>query len=118
MDGKYSKIERLKKTIDKVAYGSLVLDICIAIITSLSIMNIRNTEFILMPINYMLTIVVILSIGLFITLMVLKHEESILDKLLMRKYYYQYKNNFDKLRKYTYRYKNRMKTLLEKIKSK
>jgi len=89
MDGKFEKMERLKKTIDKVAYASLVLDICIAIVTSLSIFNVGNPQNILVPINYMLTIIVVLSIGLFITLFVLKHEEDIMSNLLNMKYRYK-----------------------------
>lgn len=98
----FSKIERIRKTIDAVAYGSLILDICIAIITSLSIMNIKNTELILAPINYMLTVVVALSIVLFITLFALKHEEDILNNLLNRKY----------------RYRPKLHSLLDRIKNK
>ena len=86
---KYARIERLKKLIDRIAYFSLILDICIAVITSLSIFHIGNSEIILVPVNYLLTIVVILSIGLFITLFMLKHEEGILDKLLNRNYRYK-----------------------------
>jgi len=89
MDGKFEKMERLKKTIDKVAYASLILDICIAIVTSLSIFNVGNPQNILVPINYMLTIVVILSIGLFITLFVMKHEEDILSNLMNTRYRYR-----------------------------
>jgi len=90
---KYANIEKIKKTMDRVAYCSLILDVCIALITTLSIFHIGNPEFILMPINYMLTIVVILSISLFITLFILKHEETVLDKLLRRKYQYKPKSN-------------------------
>lgn len=87
------KIEKLRKTIDKVAYASLILDICIAIVTSLSILNIGNPQPFLAPINYMLTLVVVLSIGLFITLFLLKHEEHLLDNLLNRRYKYRPKLN-------------------------
>ena len=92
---KYTRIERLKKLIDKIAYFSLFLDICIAAITSFSIFHIGNPETILVPVNYLLTVVVILSIGLFIALFTLKHEEDILDKLLNRNYRYKpKKKNF------------------------
>jgi hypothetical protein len=90
---KYAKIERIKKMMDKVAYCSLILDVCIAIVTTLSIFGTKNPQIILIPINYMLTIVVILSISLFITLFILKHEEAVLDKLLNRKYQYKPKSN-------------------------
>lgn len=99
---KYARIERLRKLIDRVAYFSLILDICIAVITTLSIFHIGNPETIMVPVNYMLTIVVMLSIGLFITLFILKHEENILDKILNRKY----------------RYKPKSRSLLDRIKIK
>ena len=82
----YAKIERVRKLIDRVAYFSLVLDICIAVLTSVSIFHLGNPEAFLVPVNYMLTAVVVLSIGMFVTLFYLKHEENILDALLSRKY--------------------------------
>ncbi|MFH1229369.1 MAG: hypothetical protein V1678_03010, partial [Candidatus Aenigmatarchaeota archaeon] len=57
-----AKIEKVRKLIDKVALYSLLLDICIATITSLSILHIGSPESILIPVNYMLTIVVALSL--------------------------------------------------------
>jgi hypothetical protein len=83
------KIEKIKKLINRTAYFSLFLDMCIAVVTSLSILKIGNPELLLAPINYMLTVVVILSLCLFITLFVRKHEESILGKLLNRRYRYK-----------------------------
>jgi hypothetical protein len=86
---RYSKIEKVRRIMDRVAYSSLFLDVCIAIITALSILKIGNPEIVLIPVNYLLTIVVALSIGLFVTLFWLRHEESILDNLLNRRYRYR-----------------------------
>jgi hypothetical protein len=83
----HARVERVRKLIDTIALYSLLIDICIACITTLSIMHVE-TESILIPVNYMLTIVVVLSIGLFAFLFWLKHEEKILDGLLGRKYRY------------------------------
>jgi hypothetical protein len=83
-----SKAEKVRKLIDKIALYSLLLDITIASITSLSLLHIGNPEEFLVPVNYLLTIVVVLSLGLFIFLFWLKHEEKILDGLLGRKYKY------------------------------
>jgi hypothetical protein len=66
---------RIKKTLDRLAYASLVLDICIAIITSLSILGVSNSQRLLFPINYLLTIVVVLSIIMFIVLLVFRSME-------------------------------------------
>lgn len=101
MNEQYSKIEKIRKTLDMVAYTSLILDICIAMITFLSILKISYPGPVLVTINYMLTVIVILSIGLFITLFVMTHERTILDKLN---------------RKYQFKYKSR--SLLNKIKNK
>lgn len=76
------KILRLRKLIHNLAYGSLVLDICIAIITSLSIFQISAPGALLMPVNIMLTIVVILSIGAGILTITLEHYEKILLRTL------------------------------------
>lgn len=89
---KYANIKRVRRSINIIAYCSLFLDIGIAIVTTLSILNVGRPEPFLIPLNYMLTIVVALSIGLFITLVFLRHQESILDKLLQRKYRYRPKS--------------------------
>ena len=52
---------RVRKTLDRLAYASLVLDVCIAVITSFSLLGATGTERLLVPINYLLTIVVVLS---------------------------------------------------------
>lgn len=84
-------IDRIKRAIDRIAYASLVLDICIAIITTLSIMKIGDPQAILIPVNYMLTAVVALSLLLFISLFLLKYERKILDSLSVR---YRFHNIF------------------------
>jgi hypothetical protein len=69
--------------LDYLAYASLFFDICIAVITSMSIIGFGADRMLfLIPINYFLTGVVILSIVSFVTLLILKHEETILVKLL------------------------------------
>ena len=65
----------VKKTLDRLAYASLVLDVCIAVITSLSLIGESGSEQLLMPINYLLTTVVILSVVMFVVLLLLKIKE-------------------------------------------
>ena len=65
----------VRKTLDRLAYFSLVLDICIAIITTLSFFDIGNPQNLLVPVNYLLTIVVILSIIMFVVLLLLRSKE-------------------------------------------
>lgn len=67
---------RIRKTLDRLAYASLVLDVCIAIITTLSVLDIgSNPQHLLFPINYLLTIVVVLSIIMFAVLLLLRAKE-------------------------------------------
>ena len=67
---------RVRKTLDRLAYASLVLDICIAIITTLSLLGASETRYLLIPINYLLTLVVILSVIMFVVLLLLKSKEK------------------------------------------
>ena len=66
---------RVRKTLDRLAYASLVLDICIAIITALSIFDVGSPQHLLVPINYLLTIVVALSVVMFVVLLLLRSKE-------------------------------------------
>jgi len=66
---------RVRKTLDRLAYASLVLDICIAIITTLSLFGANGTRYLLIPINYLLTLVVVLSIVMFAVLLLLRSKE-------------------------------------------
>ena len=67
---------RIRKTLDRLAYASLVLDICIAIITSLGVLGIGSSpQTLLFPINYLLTIVVVLSIIMFVVLLLFRSKE-------------------------------------------
>ena len=66
---------KIRKTLDRLAYASLFLDVCIAIITTLGIFGAGETRYLLIPINYLLTIVVILSVIMFAVLLVLRSKE-------------------------------------------
>jgi len=73
-------MQRVRKTLDRLAYASLVPDICIAIITSLSILGVNEGQHFLIPINYLLTLVVVLSVAMFIVLLAFKAKEVQLTK--------------------------------------
>jgi len=75
--------ERLKKFIDWLAYGSLVLDICITIITLYSIFYRANIEKYLGPVNILLSIVVIVSIASAIMIVGVRVYEEILFRSFM-----------------------------------
>ncbi len=66
---------RIRKALDRLAYASLVLDVCIAIITALSILDVGSPQHLLVPINYLLTIVVALSIIMFVVLLLFRSKE-------------------------------------------
>ena len=66
---------KARKTLDRLAYASLVLDVCIAIITTFSILGKSGTQYLLVPVNYLLTIVVVLSVIMFVILLLLKSKE-------------------------------------------
>jgi hypothetical protein len=66
---------RVKKTLDRLAYASLILDICIAVITAFSIFGVSEPQHFLVPVNYLLTIVVILSVIMFALLFLLRAKE-------------------------------------------
>jgi hypothetical protein len=65
----------VRKTLDRLAYASLVLDICIAAITTLSFFDVGNPQVLLVPVNYLLTAVVALSIVMFVVLFLLRSKE-------------------------------------------
>ena len=76
------RIVKIQRAIDLLAYGSLFLDICIALITSLSLLNITTGEHIMVPIHYILTAVVAMSLISIGMLLYMKHYERIMAELL------------------------------------
>jgi len=63
---------KLRKALTVLAYTSLVLDVCIAVVTSVSALGIGDLHAVLIPVNYALTAVVILSAVVFVALLVEK----------------------------------------------
>ena len=80
------RIVKIHRAIDMLAYGSLALDVCIAFITALTLLNITTGELILVPIHYILTIVVVLSLISGGMLLYLRHYERLMAKFLRIKY--------------------------------
>lgn len=68
--------KRIRKTLNRLAYASLVLDVFIAFITSLSLLGSSGTQHLLVPINYLLTIVVGLSVAMFGVLLLFKIKQG------------------------------------------
>lgn len=67
--------EKVRRTLDRLAYVSLFLDVCIAIITGLTVLDSQFTRRLLLPASYVLSSVVVLSVVLFFVLVVLKSKE-------------------------------------------
>lgn len=95
LSSKYSKkysyvnnqrIVKIQQAIDLLAYGSLFLDICIALITSLSLANISMGEEVMGTIHYTLTAVVIMSLISIGLLLYMKHYERLMAEFLRIKY--------------------------------
>ena len=80
------RMVKIQQTINMLAYGSLALDVCIAAVTALSLLNITTGEFVLVPIHYMLTSVVVMSLISGSMLLYLKHYERIMAEFLRMKY--------------------------------
>lgn len=68
--------ERVKRTLDRLAYASLFLDICIAVITSLTVLDAQLFKGLLLPASYVLSSVVFLSVALFFVLLLLRSKEK------------------------------------------
>lgn len=75
-------IERINSTIDRLAYASLLLDVCIALMTGLSIFGISNPDSIMVPIHYLLTAVVVMSLVSGGMLLYLRHQEKIMSEII------------------------------------
>ena len=68
--------EGVKRTLDRLAYASLFLDVCIAVVTSLTVLDAQLTKRLLLPVAYVLSAVVVLSVALFVVLVVAKTKEK------------------------------------------
>lgn len=66
---------KVRKTLDRLAYASLILDVCIAIITGLTVVDAQLVDTLLVPADYALLAVVVLSVALFFVLLVLRSME-------------------------------------------
>jgi len=65
-------IGKLRQSLTTLAYASLVFDIFNAVITSAGALRFGNLQPLLLPVNYALTAVVILSAVVFVTILLEK----------------------------------------------
>jgi len=77
------RIEKIKKLLEYIAYGSLGFDAGIAIVTLVSIhIYAKELDILLKYLNYGLTAVVLLSIFLLLVLLFMSHYEKIIENFL------------------------------------
>lgn len=76
------QIAKTRKIMDIIVYSSSLVDIAIALLVTLSSFHIGNPEVFMMPISYILTATVALTVIMGGLLMYLKHYESVLAGFL------------------------------------
>ncbi len=67
--------EKVRRTLDRLAYTSLFLDVCIAVVTLYATLAEESPGRLLAPVSYVLTAVVVLSMALLLVLIGLKVKE-------------------------------------------
>ncbi|MDE1856066.1 MAG: hypothetical protein KGH49_02415 [Candidatus Micrarchaeota archaeon] len=83
---KLQRAEKLKKGLERVAFASLFFDIAIAVVTLITINFGRMdiTDELILLFNYALTVIVVISIGIFVMMLLVRHYQRIVDIALMR----------------------------------
>jgi len=77
------RVEKIKKLLEYIAYGSLGFDAGIAIVTLISVhIYAKELNFVLKYLNYGLTAVVLLSVFLFLVLLFMSHYEKMIESFL------------------------------------
>ncbi|MFP3277945.1 MAG: hypothetical protein RXO43_00020 [Candidatus Micrarchaeota archaeon] len=77
------RIEKIKKLLEYIAYGSLGFDAGIAIVTLVSVhLYAKELDLVLKYLNYGLTAVVLLSVFLFLVLLFMSHYEKMIESFL------------------------------------
>lgn len=79
----FLRIEKLKKTLNAIAYGSLALDVAIAVVT-LASFHVYSNELgrIQYFLNVALTVEVIVTIVLVLSMLAVGHYQRMLDNLI------------------------------------
>jgi len=81
------KVEKIKKLLEYIAYGSLGFDAGISVVTLVSLhLYAKELDLILKYLNYGLTAVVLLSVFLFLVLLVMSHYEKMIERFLELKF--------------------------------
>ena len=99
------EIKRLKRILNLLVYTSSVIDILIFLATASTLAFHFSTEHLLLPLNILLSLVVILTILLGLIIVLMRHYQKIFFAFfepikMMDKFFKDLKN-----KKHTYRYK-------------
>ncbi len=76
------RVQKLKKLLERIAFASLFVDICVSVVTLISL-NVGRayTVGILFILSYILTIIVILSLVVFAAILLVSHYDKLINKL-------------------------------------
>lgn len=82
------RAEKLKGSLEKVAFASLFFDIAIAVVTLVTVNfgRMEITDEMITLFNYALTVIVIISVGIFVTMLLVRHYSDFVEMAMMRKW--------------------------------
>ncbi len=79
------RIEHVKRVLDRVAYISLFFDMAIAMITLISLKALSTSlSAVLEYVNYGLTLIVLISVFLFVLITVLSYYDKLMDSTVRK----------------------------------
>ena len=99
--------------IHHIAYGTLFLDMAITVLTLFSLSQIENPREFLVPVEFVLSVAVVISIIAGVMVLYLQHYEKLLEKTLRIGNHIMY--GIDKIKKPRYRFR-REPSFLERLK--
>ena len=78
---KFQRLKRLEKTLNVLVYTSAIIDILIFLVTTYTLISHSSLEHMILPLNILLSIVVVLTLILGAALLFTKHFENIIFKI-------------------------------------
>jgi len=97
------RVKRLKKILDILVYSSAIIDILIFLVTTYALFSHSSLEPMVLPLNILLSIIVILTIVMGALLIFLRHYEKIFSEVSKT-----FQNFTKKKRKYHYKPRRRI----------
>ena len=78
-----NRAKRIKRWLQMLAYGSVILDIMITLISLASLKNSDLTSTFLVYIDYVLAAEMVIVIVLFVTMVFLSHYENVIERIYL-----------------------------------